>query len=323
MMWCLSSGYKWNIYNPYSIFPWQSVYLLETQNKKNDGMKILVSCSARFLTPVMYNSQREGPIVGLLESRKSYTNLKHQRKIASYFQGLKFTWSRSMGILGLGLWPLRSWTSIRIPLMRQSCVKSAHVELQSVNYNISKSIIQATDINNFQRQPYSWYQKLSNWKKKKKWYIKFMLIHMTIFFFSNIMCKIIPLLPCRLLCKNNRCDQAAHLHYDPPGVIWITSYIINFTHGSLQWRNVKFLSPKFLETTTEKTSIELKKKKKRAKEGLFNTYWSRWGVTIWRGSSPGWLRSRRLGSLHRNRTMLVVSLPPTHTNFIYWNASPI
>jgi hypothetical protein len=36
------------------------VYLLETQNKKNDGMKILVSCSARFLTPVMYNSQREG-----------------------------------------------------------------------------------------------------------------------------------------------------------------------------------------------------------------------------------------------------------------------
>jgi hypothetical protein len=43
---------------------------------------------------------------------------------------------------------------------------------------------------------------------------------------------------------------------------------------------VKFLSPKFLETTTEKTSIELKKKKKRAKEGLFNTYWSRWGVTI-------------------------------------------
>lgn len=145
------------------------MYLLETpKHKKMMVWKSRFLCSARFLTPVIYDSQRKGPIVGLLESRKSYANLKHQRKIASYFQGLKFTWSRSMGILGLGLWPLRSWTSIRIPLMRQSCVKSAHVELQSVNYNISKSVIQATDINNFQRQPYSWYQKSSNWKKKKK-----------------------------------------------------------------------------------------------------------------------------------------------------------
>lgn len=134
------------------------------------------------------------------------------------------------------------------------------------------------------------------------------------------MCKIIPLLSCRLLCKDDRYDQSSAL------TLWPTRRNLNHAiHNTFHTRKFAMTKCEFREPYVSRNHNRenIDRIQKMYKEGLLNTYRSRWGVTIWRVSSPGWLWSRRLGSLHRKRTMLVFKLPPTHMNFIYWNTSQI